>query len=125
MKFFTLEELGAESGDWFHPGFLKDLDFLRESVGVPFMVTSCARSLKYNKKIGGSRRSTHIWDRPQRPGQKGCGAVDVAVPYPGFKPAVANIALPMGWSIGINDDKGFIHLDRRTDWGEAQALFSY
>lgn len=125
MKHFTLQELGAETEDQFHPGFLDELDILRQGVGLPFIVTSCARSQAHNRAIGGNPRSAHIWDKPQRRGQKGCGAIDIKVPNPQFKPEVAKVALLTGWSVGINDKKHFMHLDRRTDWGEPQALFEY
>jgi len=125
MKYFTLEELGAEKKNQFHPGFIKHLDSLREAVGRPFVITSGARSAKYNKEIGGALSSLHIWDKPMRQGQRGCMAVDVAVTTPSFKVEVAMIALPLGWSVGVNDKKRFIHLDRRVDIGAKQALFSY
>lgn len=125
MRYFTLEEFNAEDESQFHPGFLNEADNLRHKVGWPFILTSGIRSLEYNMKIGGSSRSLHIWDKPQRPYQRGCMAMDVAVGHPSFKMAVSKIALEEGWSLGINDRKKFIHLDRRVDLGENQAIFSY
>lgn len=125
MKFFTLGELGAEDEGQFHPDFLKKLDFLRHTVQRPFIVTSCARSKKHNEEVGGSKRSLHIWDYPQRDYQEGCMAIDLHVIEPSFKVSVAEIAIALKWSIGINDKKRFIHLDRRFDIGLPQAIFSY
>lgn len=122
---FTLKELGAERGDQFHPGFLQALDELRHQAGLPFIITSGARTRKHNAEVGGKPNSYHIWDDPQNAGQHGCMAVDVEVPHPSFKPYVVRLALILGWSAGINDRLGFIHIDRRVDIGKPQALFSY
>lgn len=125
MRFFTLSELGAEREDQFHPGFLDELDSLRDVVGLPFIINSGARTRAHNAKVGGTPKSLHIWDEPQNPGQKGCMAVDVHVPHPSFKLSVVRPALQMGWSCGINDKAHFIHLDKRVMIGMPQAIFAY
>lgn len=125
MKYFTLDELRAKSEDEFHSGFLEKLDYLRDMVASPFHVTSCARTKAYNKKIGGSSRSLHISDKPVRDGAEGCMAVDIAVTSRVFKVNVIKTALALGWSVGVNDKKRFLHLDRRVDIGEEQTVFSY
>jgi uncharacterized protein YcbK (DUF882 family) len=125
MKYFTLYELGAESEGQFHPGFISKLETLRIGVERPFIVTSCARSQDYNKTIGGHPRSLHIWDKPQHERQKGCMAIDIHVLDMDFKVEVVKMALLLGWSVGINDDKRFLHLDRRTDIFKPQTLFTY
>ncbi len=127
MKYFTLEELGATSESQFHAGFLDKLDFLREKVGQSFIINSCARSAERNKLVGGVSKSLHIFDLPvyAKIGQTGCMAVDVKSKNPKFKIDLIENALMYGWSVGINDKKGFIHLDRRTDLGLPKAIFSY
>ena len=123
--FFTLAELGAESEDQFHPGFLDYVLDLRIFVNRKFFVSSGARSAKHNGEVGGKFNSLHIWDKPRNKYQKGCMAVDVEVRHPSFKPLVVSGALLRGWSVGINDRKHFLHLDMRTMIGMPQAVFSY
>lgn len=125
MKYFTLKELGATSEDQFHPGFLQKLDELRHQVGSPFYVTSGIRSKAHNADVGGKEKSLHIWDEPGYSGQKGSMAVDIAIKHPAFKLELVKTALLTGWSVGINDKKRFVHVDRRTDIGLPQAVFSY
>lgn len=125
MLYFTLAELKAESLDVFHPGFIDKLIELRERLDKPINPTSCVRTSKYNKEIGGSVRSLHISDLPTRKGQKGCMAIDIAIPNPAYKVELIKLALSLDWSVGINDKKHFVHLDRRVDIGEPQAIFSY
>lgn len=125
MKYFTLKELGAESESFFHTGFLEKLDFLREKVGEPFNITSCARSAEHNKIVGGATKSLHVYDKVSYKGQTGCMAVDIKSINPQFKVKLIETALLYGWSVGINDKRGFIHLDRRIDLGLPKAIFSY
>lgn len=125
MKYFNLDELGAISEDQFHPKFLQHLDDLRHQVATPFFITSGARTREHNKKIGGKEHSLHIWDDPQHFGQQGCMAVDIAIKHPAFKVTLVKTALLLGWSVGINDAKKFVHIDRRIDIGLPQAVFSY
>lgn len=125
MKYFTFQELGAKSEEEFHPGFLQHLDDLRHQVAQAFHITSGARTKKHNAEVGGKEKSFHICDEPQNPGQLGCMAVDIACPHPAFKLELVKTALLLGWSVGINDKKRFVHVDRRTDIGLPQAVFSY
>ena len=125
IKHFTLSELGAKSEDDFHPNFLKELEILRVAVGMPFNVTSCARTAAYNKKVGGVPRSLHITDKPARTGQLGCMAIDVAVLSRPFKVELIKCALLLGWTVGVNDKKRFVHLDRRVDINLEQTVFTY
>lgn len=127
MEYFTLYELGTNNLNHFHDGFIDKLEFLRKSVGKPFYVTSCARSAERNKLVGGAIKSLHIYDEvayPER-GQKGCMAVDIKVQTPQFKVELIEKALLFGWSVGINDKKNFVHLDRRVDLKLPKAIFSY
>lgn len=123
MRYFKESELGSFTQ--YHPGFLQHLDDLRHQLGRSMFITSPARSEKHNKEIGGKPNSFHIWDFPKHPGQKGCLAVDVAVPDRKFKVELVKIALLLGWSVGINDKKRFLHLDRRVDIGLEQTIFPY
>lgn len=125
MKYFTLNELGATTEAQFHPGSLDHLDDLRHHVARPFHITSGARTEKRNAEVGGTQKSFHICDKPQHTGQKGCMAFDIAIPDPSFKVELVKTALLLGWSVGINDKKRFVHVDRRTDIGLPQAVFSY
>lgn len=125
MRYFTLSELGATSEDDFHPGFLQSFDDLRHHINSSFYVTSCARSRVHNSKVGGTNKSFHIFDEPQHKGLKGCMAADVAMKTPSFRVEVVKTALLMGWSVGLNFKKQFIHLDRRGDVGQKQTIFSY
>ncbi len=125
MKYFKLEELDATSESQFHPGFLQHLDDLREHLKRSLIITSGARSASHNSEIGGKEKSLHIYDAPQHAGQKGCMAVDIGIPDPGMKMELVKTALLLGWSVGINDKKRFVHVDRRVDIGLPQAVFSY
>lgn len=127
MKYFKLSELGATDESFFHDGFLQKLDYLREKVGKPFYITSCARSMEKNKLVGGALRSLHVYDYPAyyELGQKGCMAVDIKCQNPKFKVELIETSLLYGWSVGINDRKNFVHLDRRIDLGLPKAIFSY
>lgn len=124
-KYFTLQELGAHDWNQFHPEFINHLNDLRHVLAFPLHITSGARSKEHNEKVGGSARSLHVWDDPFYPAQKGCMAVDVAIANPTLKPEIVKTALILGWSVGINDKKRFVHIDRRVDIGLPQAVFSY
>lgn len=121
--YFTEDELG--SFDHYDSKFLAELCQLRHTVARPFIITSGARTKEYNARIGGAKKSLHIWDYPQRKGQKLCMAVDIKILDPAFKVEVVKIGLLTGWSIGLNFKKRFIHLDRRVDLGEEQTIFGY
>lgn len=125
LKHFTFKELGATGRIDFHPDFLEQLETLRTNVAMPFIVTSCARTLSYNARVGGHERSLHISDKPMRENQHGCMAIDVAIQSREFKVELIKSALLLGWSVGINDKKRFIHLDRRSDIGLPQTVFTY
>jgi uncharacterized protein YcbK (DUF882 family) len=107
----------------FAPGFLNNLKKLRCDFNAPMIITSACRSATYNKQVGGSPRSFHVYDKPYWP-TGGCAAIDVAVRNPNQKTKLIGLALKQGWSIGVA--KSFIHLDRRSDYTLlSQSVFGY
>lgn len=97
-------------------GFRDHLEELRASVNHPMKVTSCCRCPKRNKAVGGKNESFHLTSN-----HWGCCAVDVECfgwPAPKRWRFVKEV-MNKGWSVGINWNKGFIHLDRRSDYPEA------
>lgn len=108
------------------PGFAEALLELRLTCARPMIVTSCCRSAEHNRAVGGHPRSMHVYDRPYHPTGGAC-AIDIAMTDGTFAHQLIKTASALGWSIGINFDRHFIHLDRRTDFGIAPAplVFSY
>jgi hypothetical protein len=108
----------------FQPGFLDQLELLRTTYGRPMRLTSACRCAAHNAKASPQAplRSLHIGDRETRPGHKGTLAVDAAVAGEG-KGDLFALAWRHGWSVGWN--RGFLHLDRRSDIGMPQTTFEY
>lgn len=107
----------------FHPSFLEHLHGLRIAFDKPMSLSSACRCLAHNIREGGAKKSLHIGDTPQHPGQLGTLAVDVRVPDGAYRGALFALAWRLGWSIGWG--RGFLHLDRR-DWvGLPQQTFDY
>ena len=125
---FTLAELRCKCGcgqATFHPGFLASLQALRDELGRPMTPTSGARCLKHNKAVGGHPKSLHICDSPQRQGQAGALAVDVAATDGAYRGQLFALAWKHGFSIGWNAKRGFLHFDRRDLVGLPQSTFDY
>jgi hypothetical protein len=125
IPYFTKEELACRStgGLLLADGFAEKLLQLRTKFGKPMPVTSCCRSLEYNRKIGGTPDSFHIYDS-LRHGFTGTCAIDISIPNPTDKGNLMSLAWQLGWSIGFH--KNFLHLDRRVDYTELkQAVFGY
>lgn len=102
-------------------GFAEQLLALRLVWNKPMHVTSACRSSEHNADVGGATRSYHIYDDDRG----GCRAIDLAV-APGDRKALTQLALSMGWAVGIpSNSRGFIHLDRRIDVGEEPNVFGY
>lgn len=107
-------------------GFREKLVELREAVGHPMAVTSCCRCERHNKRVGGKSSSfhltTHSW---------GCCAADIRTDgWDGVKKHnFVREAMNRGWSVGINWSKGFVHIDGRSWYPEADwphpVLFPY
>ena len=109
----------------FHPGFIDSLELLREIVGKPMILTSACRCTAHNVAVGGHQRSLHVGDSAMHPGQQGTLAVDVAASDGAFRGLLFATAWDMGWSIGWNAKRGFLHLDRRDLVGLPQTTFHY
>ena len=108
-----------------HPGFRSRLDTLRERLAAPMVPTSCCRCRQYNTQIGGHSKSLHIGDYPQQPLLEGTAAIDIATPDGTYRGRLFSAAWELGWSVGWNAKKGFLHLDRRDFAGLAQTSFDY
>lgn len=107
--------------------FMDELQALRDEVGQPMRITSACRTEAHNAAVGGKRGSFHICDGANRAGVDdwGCLAVDVGLidgPYTGN---LFSWAWDLGWSIGWNQQKNFLHADRRIDIGWRQTAFPY
>lgn len=125
---FAVSELQCRCGCGlanFHPGFLYDLQALRDALGRPMILTSAARCARHNVSIGGHPRSLHICDIPQHTGQEGALAVDVQTPDAVYRGDLFALAWEYGWSIGWNARRGFLHLDRRSMVGLPRTSFDY
>lgn len=82
---------------------LKSIIFeMREDAGVPFIITSGARCLAHNAKVGGKQNSAHT---------RGL-AVDIAYSNSSVRYAIEHQAHLHGVKrIGVNNAKKFIHID--------------
>lgn len=113
----------------FHPGFLDALEALRTRLGEPMRVTSGARCRAHNdsEDVRGHARSLHVFDDVAYPaaGQEGALAADVATPDGAYRGRLFAAAWGLGWSVGWNSPKRFLHLDRRDRVGLPQATFDY
>lgn len=114
-EYFTDNELACNHCGMLRlaEGFREKLNSLREYVGHSMRINSACRCPEHNQLVGGKLDSfhltSHIW---------GCCAVDVNITGWDSKKRWAFIyaAMQRGWSIGVNFQKNFIHLDRRTDY---------
>jgi hypothetical protein len=125
LPYFTRQELACRGsgGLVLAEGFAEKLLELRTKFNKPMPVTSCCRSLEYNRKIGGSPDSFHIYDS-LRHGFIGTCAIDVAIQNPTDKGNLMTLGWQLGWSIGFH--KNFLHLDRRNDYTKLkQLMFVY
>lgn len=107
-------------------GFGPRLDELRFRVKAPIIVTGGARSKEHNVEVGGHPRSLHVYDVPFWD-TGGCCAVDVAdTRGSAYRAHLVGEALEMGFSVGINIAKKFIHIDDRSRCiGREKVLFYY
>ena len=119
--YFTEEELKCKgSGKLIlAPGFAEALLAIRIAWGRPLHPTSVCRSREYNRKIGSTDGSWHVCDD----NRGGARAIDIRMINAEDRKAFVELALAMGWSVGIN--KTFVHIDRRVDAGEKQLMFTY
>lgn len=101
------------------PGFADRLTTLRLTYGKPMVVNSCCRSAEHNANVGGNARSLHVYDKPFWP-TGGCCAIDISVTDATHRARLARMALDLGWWVGVHEQ--FLHLDRRMDFGIADAV---
>lgn len=122
---FTADELRCKGSGLLilAPGFASHLRTLRLQFGEPMPINSACRSAAHNAAERGHPRSLHVCDAPAHP-TGGCCAIDVRTTDPAYRARLAEIALRLGWSVGVNP--AFLHLDRRSDYGVGpQAMFLY
>jgi zinc D-Ala-D-Ala carboxypeptidase len=124
---FSTAELQCKCGcglAQFQTGFLQALETIRTAYGRPMRITSACRCADHNARVSPQAplRSLHIGNKETRPGHHGTLAVDVAVTGED-KGDLFAIAWRHGWSVGWN--RGFLHLDRRSDIGMPQTTFEY
>lgn len=124
---FTADELGCRHcGRYqFHTGFTDHLERLREAFGRRMTPTSACRCARHNKTVGGHPKSLHVMDEPSHPGQTGTMAIDIATADGEYRGHLFATAWRLGWSIGWNAKRNFLHLDRRTDLHLPQTTFDY
>lgn len=83
-------------------GLWEKLDLARQLADTPFIITSGARCLTYNRKIGSKDTSSHIDGL----------AVDIATPTSDVRYKILFALLSAGFKrIGYNGRKKFLHVD--------------
>lgn len=133
MSYFNDDEIACSccGANKLADGFLDELIALREVVNHPMSATSICRCKKHNTEIGGKDGSFHICNAPDKTGVDGACAADISVANWSSQKRwkFVNTAMQRGWSVGINWQKNFIHIDRRSDYPGAgwpePVLFPY
>lgn len=119
MDYFTEEEKACPCCGVikFAPGYLDEINALREAVGHPLTANSMCRCEKHNKAENGAKGSFHLITQPL-----GCCATDVSTTgWDGVKKwRFVKIAMAMGFSVGIA--KTFIHVDRRQRYAKQDPV---
>lgn len=100
-------------------GFIDSLENLRYNFGKPMNITSGCRSIDYNMRIGGEKRSFHIYDS-EFWGEKGACAVDIKMENGQLRGDFVSLAWDMGFSIIIYNT--FIHIDLRSDYTDMKQI---
>ena len=81
---------------------ISTLDWLREIMGVPFIVTSGFRCPVHNKNVGGASKSFHLTGQ----------AADITVKRKSLLPLIYRVAIVSGKFNGIGlKENSFIHFD--------------
>jgi len=102
MNYFTKRETQCPCGCGLDiTDELRDkLNVAREKLGIPIIITSGARCKKHNKKVGGSKTSSHL---------KGL-AIDIAIPDSKYRYDLMYALKTSGFT-RIGHAKKFIHAD--------------
>ena len=122
-KYFTKDELKCKCGCGafeLAEGFIDKLIELRTVLDKPMIVNSCCRCDNNNIMSGGAKGSYH---RVTNYISKGTCAIDIKRKNYEYDAKLISIALELGWSIGLA--KTFIHLDRRSDYGQPSVIYTY
>ncbi len=103
-KWFKLSEFDSPdrpgSGELMEPEVVQALDITRDIYGFPMVITSGFRSVEHNKKVGGSRQSSHLLGY----------AADIAVPNSQRRYLLVEALLDAGFNrLGLGKD--FVHVD--------------
>jgi len=108
-KNFKLSEFVCKEGKHevlYDPLLIRLLQNIRDELGKPIIINSGYRSIEYNRKVGGSPKSQHLYGK----------AVDVKVSGVSSKSIALiteMIADVMGIEIGIGIYDTFVHIDTR------------
>ena len=107
-----------------NPIFDSKLLQLRNNMNEPMQVNSCCRSQARNEKVGGAKRSFHLYDDTGFPTNGTC-AIDIKrSEYNSYNVKLILEAWELGFSIGVHPS--FFHLDIRSDvTDKPQIVFSY
>ena len=82
------------------PAVVQALDIARDIYGFPMVITSGFRTVEHNKKVGGSRQSSHLLGY----------AADIAVPNSERRFLLVEALLDAGFHrLGLGPD--FVHVD--------------
>lgn len=106
----------------FADGFVDKLIQYRLALALPMNPTSVCRCAKHNKDSKGKDGSYHRTDHPI---SKGTCAIDFKFDSVEYLVKALTVAEMLNWSIGVNFEHKFIHMDRRVDYGQPRAYFSY
>jgi hypothetical protein len=120
---FTNDELKCKCGCGslkLADGFANKLEDLRIKFGKPMIVNSCCRCDNNNIMAGGAKGSYH---RITNEISQGTCAVDIKRQGYEYDAELISLALNEGWSLGLA--KTFIHLDRRSDYGQPNVIYIY
>lgn len=103
-KWFKLSEFDSPdrpgSGELMEPEVVQALDIARDIYGFPMVITSGFRTVEHNKKVGGSRQSSHLLGY----------AADIAVPNSQRRFLLVEALLDAGFHrLGLGPD--FVHVD--------------
>lgn len=110
--------------------FMDPLQEVRTRLDRAMHVTSGGRTMQYQKELvergfSTATKSFHICDDELGRGQIGTFAVDIAAVEGLYRGDLFAYAWDMGFSIGWNAKRSFLHLDQRSFLGFQQTTFDY